>query len=103
MNNLLLFAQAGTPPGWAQAMPLVLMVVIFYFLLIRPQLKQKKKQEALVNSLKTGDQVLTTSGIYGTITNVKDQRIVVRIADNVKVEMSRSSVSNVLNQGSEEK
>lgn len=100
MNDLLLLAQAATdgppPPNpLLQFLPLVFIFVIFYFLLIRPQQKRQKEHQKLVSSLKSGDQVVTSAGIHGTITNVKDRTVIVRVADNVKMEFDRSSVVTV--------
>lgn len=80
---------------------LVIMGVMFYFLLIRPQQKQRKEQENLLKSVKTGDRVLTSSGIYGIVTNVKDKTLTVKIADNVKVEMVKSAVTAIIQRAGE--
>lgn len=69
--------------------------VMFYFLMIRPQQKQRKEQENLMKNLKTGDKVLLSSGIIGVIANVKEKTLMVKIADNVKIEVLRSAVSSV--------
>lgn len=97
---------AATPtpaPGMMQqfgSLPiLVLMTIIFYFIIIRPQQKRAKDQRELVSALKTGDRVVTSSGIYGLIANVGDKTVTVKIAEGVKVEMDRSSVTTVLNRG----
>jgi preprotein translocase subunit YajC len=66
-----------------------------YFLFLRPQMKARKEQDKMISELKSGDDVITQSGIYGTITNVKEKTFLVRIADNVKVEMLKSSVTGV--------
>ena len=92
----------GTQPASSmlpQLVPFLFIAVIFYFVLIRPQQQRAKQQAELVSSIKSGDEVLTNSGIYGTITNVNPERktVTVRIADNVKVVMARDSVSTVLN------
>ncbi len=71
------------------------MGVMFYFLLIRPQSKQRKEHENLLKNLKTGDRVLTNGGIYGIITNVKEKTVLLKIADNVKVEVVKSAISGV--------
>ncbi|MGH8046160.1 MAG: preprotein translocase subunit YajC [Chthoniobacterales bacterium] len=104
LTDILLFAQAAAatptpPPPLAQmiqgvGLP-VIFIVIFYFLLIRPQMKKQKEHQKLVSSLQTGDTVITSGGIHGVITNVKDRTVIVRIADNVKVEFDRSAVSAV--------
>ena len=67
-----------------------------YFVLFRPQMRRQKEQRRLVSSLKTGDRVVTSAGIHGMITNVKDTTVTVKVADNVKIEMEKSAVTNVL-------
>jgi preprotein translocase subunit YajC len=74
---------------------LILMFVIFYFLLIRPQQKKAKAQKEMLSNLRKGDNVLTAGGIYGTITGIDDQIVVLEIAPQVRVKMSRGSVSGV--------
>ncbi len=66
-----------------------------YFLLFRPQIKRQKEQAKLVSSVKTGDRVVTASGIHGIISNVKDRTVIVKIADNVKVEMDKTAITTV--------
>ncbi len=85
----------GGDPGSALMgmMPLVLMFVIFYFLLIRPQQKRAKEHKAMLEALKRGDEVITTGGIHGKITGVTDDVLTVEIAPNVKVRVSRSAVA----------
>jgi preprotein translocase subunit YajC len=74
---------------------LPVMLALFYFLLIRPQTAAKKKQEELVKTAKTGDRVITTSGIHGVITNVKDSTVIVKVADNVKLEIEKTHLDKV--------
>jgi preprotein translocase subunit YajC len=99
--DLLLLAEAATPgapqqPGlFVQMMPLIFIFVIFYFLLIRPQQKKAKEHAKLVSSLKTGDEVVTNAGIHGVIANVKEKTVIIKIADNVKVEFDRAAVATV--------
>ncbi len=71
------------------------MIVIMYYVMIRPQSKRQKEHQRLIASLKTGDRVVTSSGIHGMITNVKDTTVTVKVADNVKLEMEKSAVANV--------
>jgi len=71
------------------------MIVIMYYVMIRPQSKRQKEHQRLISALKTGDRVVTTSGIHGMITNVKDTTVTVKVADNVKIEMEKSAVANV--------
>jgi preprotein translocase subunit YajC len=76
-----------------QLAPLVIMLGIFYFLLIAPMRKRQKQQEQMIAALKSGDRVITSGGICGTIVGIKDDRITLRIADQVKVDITKSSVS----------
>ena len=71
---------------------------LIYFMSIRPQAKKQKELTARISSLKTGDRVVTTGGIYGTVANVKDgSTLLLKIADNVKIEIDKSAVANVVN------
>ena len=78
-----------------------LIIGIFYFLLIRPQRKQEKDHQLLLKSLNKNDEVITSGGIHGTIVNVKDTTVVVRVDDNVKVEVSKGSISHMKRKASE--
>ncbi|MEI8176967.1 MAG: preprotein translocase subunit YajC [Candidatus Omnitrophota bacterium] len=73
-------------------LPLILIFVIFYFLLIRPQQKKQKEHEAMLKDLQKNDEIVTNGGIHGTIVNVKEQTVIVRIDDNVKIELDKSCV-----------
>lgn len=97
-----LLAQAATPApagapfsGATTFIWMGAMIVIMYYVMIRPQSKRQKEHQRLISSLKTGDRVVTTSGIHGMITNVKDTTVTVKVADNVKIEMDKSAVANV--------
>ena len=74
--------------------PLIFIFVIMYFVMIRPQ--KKRQQQQLITSLKTGDRVVTNAGIHGLISNVKENTVLVKVADNVKIEMEKSAVTTVL-------
>ena len=83
--------------GITQFIPLILIFVIFYFFLIRPQQKRVKDHKFMVESLKRGDEVITSGGIIGTVERVmEDDRIEVNLADNVKVEIIRSTITSLL-------
>jgi preprotein translocase subunit YajC len=89
--------QAGTPPNpLISFTPIIVVCGILYMLVIRPQQKQAKDHRRLVESLKPGDRVLTQGGIYGTVVNLKGPSLTVKIADNVKVEVNRSAISQVV-------
>lgn len=96
-------AQAPAQQGGGSG-PLVMMVLMFvvmYFLIIRPQRRQQKEHQERVSKLKSGDKVITAGGIHGQITNVKAKSVVVKIADNVRVEVEKASVSVVLSKADE--
>jgi len=100
----------GQPAGGQQQgsvlslfVPLLLMFVVLYIFMIRPAQKRQKEKERMLGSLKKGDRIVTAGGIYGEILQVKEHSVVVRIAENVKIELQRSSVSSVLEEGSGEK
>ena len=83
--------------GFAQFIPLILIFVIFYFFLIRPQQKRVKDHKAMVQSLKRGDEIITSGGILGTIDRVmEDDRIEVTIGENVKVQIIKSTITSLL-------
>lgn len=84
------------PPGWLGAMPLVLMVLIVYLLLWRPQQKRQREQRELMSRLKAGDRVMTNGGIFGTITTVKDTSVMIEVAKGVEIELVRAAVSTVV-------
>jgi len=73
--------------------PLIFIFVIFYFLLIRPQKRKEKDHKAMLGKLNKNDEVVTSSGIHGTIVNVKDKTLTLRIDDNVKVEIEKNCIS----------
>jgi preprotein translocase subunit YajC len=90
-------AGLGGLGGIAQFAPLVLIFVVFYFLLIRPQQKKMKAHRAMVSALKRGDRVVTSGGIVGTVTKVmSDTEVQIEIAENVRVRVVRSSITDIL-------
>ena len=83
--------------GIAQFIPLILIFVIFYFFLIRPQQKRVKDHKAMVESLKRGDEVITSGGIIGIVDRVmEDDRIEVTISENTKVQIIKSTITSLL-------
>ena len=76
--------------------PILLMVVIFYFLLYRPQRKQQKEREALLDSLKKGQKVITAGGIYGTINSLTDEFVMLQVSEKTEIKIARSSIGRVL-------
>ncbi|MBF0469527.1 MAG: preprotein translocase subunit YajC [Desulfamplus sp.] len=90
---------SGAPAGGGLTafVPLILMFVIFYFLLIRPQQKKAKEHQNMVNNLKKGDRIITSGGVHGTIISLGDTTVSLEIAENVKIKINRGNVA-ALNQ-----
>jgi preprotein translocase subunit YajC len=88
------------PPIWTNMVPLVLLVVVFYFALIRPQQKKQKQQAELLKAVKSGDRILTNSGIIATVVTVKDKSLTVRSAD-AKFEITKSAVAEITERSGE--
>ncbi len=87
----------SVPPAEAQNpimafAPFVLIIIVFYFFMIRPQMKRQKELRKYREALKKGDAVFTSSGIYGKVSEIKDDSVIVEIADNVKVKMDKSAI-----------
>jgi preprotein translocase subunit YajC len=78
-------------------LPIVLMFVVLWLLILRPQQKRQKAHQRMVDELQKGDEIVTNGGIHGSVVNLKDDVVVVKIAENVKVELSRSAVARVKN------
>lgn len=98
-------APAGAPTSvWGQFGPLLPMVLLFaamYFFMIAPQRKKQKEHEKMLKELQAGAEIVTSSGIYGTITNTKEHTFIVRISDSTKIEILKSHVATVINKGSD--
>ena len=83
-------------------MPIILIFIVFYFLLIRPQKKTQEEHKKMIASLKKNDEIITSGGIHGVIVNVKDSSVMLRVDDNVKIEVQKNSISVVKKKGLEE-
>jgi preprotein translocase subunit YajC len=95
ISILLPLAQGtGGGGGLGQFLPIILLFVGMWFLIIAPQRKRQKAHDKMLSELQTGDEIITSGGVYGTITNVKEDRFVVRIADNTKIELGKGFVAN---------
>jgi preprotein translocase subunit YajC len=86
----------GTAALIANVLPIVAIGLVFYFIVIAPANKQRKKTQEMLNSLKKGDRVVTSGGIYGTIQGVEADVVFLKIAENVKVKVARSAISGVI-------
>jgi preprotein translocase subunit YajC len=91
-----LFLQAGGAEGGSgmlmQLLPFLLIIVVFYFFMIRPQMKRQKELRKYRENLKKGDKVVTTGGIYGKVSEVKDTHVVIEIADNVNIKVDKAGI-----------
>ncbi len=100
LNALLAQAQSPAPTGPGSGfgffVPFIFIFIIMYFVMFRPQKKRQEQQQKLIASLKTGDRVVTNGGIHGLISNVKETTVIVKVADNVKIELEKSAVTNVV-------
>ena len=100
MLDLIATAHAMGQPGGEGApnpiggfLPLILIVVIAYLLILRPQMKKQKAQQRMIDELEKGDEIVTSGGIHGSIANIKDDTIVLKVAENMKIEVTRTAVS----------
>ena len=100
------YAQAAAPAAPSASEQMLHMVVIlaitvgiFYFMIIRPQQKRQKETEAMLASIRKGDRVLTTGGIFGTVVGTKDDVVVLKVTEDVKMEFSRASIVQVKERG----
>ena len=87
------------PGPVAQLLPLLLMFGVMYFLLIRPQMNQQKELTRMQSKLKKNDEVVTTGGIHGTVVNMKDSVVTLRVDDNVRMDVDRNCVSRLVKEG----
>jgi preprotein translocase subunit YajC len=92
-------AVGGTGGGLMSFLPIVLMFVVLYFLMIRPQMKRQKEQKAMIDALAKGDEVITAGGILGKVTKVTDAYVTVEVADGTEMVMQKASVTMLLPKG----
>ena len=95
------YAQAagGSDPGFIGFLPIILMFVLLYFLMIRPQMKRAKEQKAMIEALQKGDEVVTAGGVVGKITKLGEQYVTVEVAPNTELVVQRSAVQVPLPKG----
>ena len=94
MEQSILILQ-GTPNGIGPLIMLPLIFAIFYFLVFMPMKKRQKKVEAMITALKNGDRVITTSGIYGVVSGIKDKTFIIKIADQIKIEVAKNAIASL--------
>lgn len=93
-------AVAAEPPAWLQFAPLVAMGVVFWFLILRPQMRRQKQAQAKIAALQKGDQVVTAGGLVGKVIKVEDHYVDLELGPNVKVKAVRSTIGDVIAPGS---
>ena len=110
MNSFILPLLMGAPPGGEGGagsmmtfLPLVAIIAIFYFLILRPQNKKQKETQRMLSALKKGDRVVTIGGIHGVIQSVKESTLIVKVDENTKLEFNRAAIASVSSQAREEK
>jgi preprotein translocase subunit YajC len=105
--NRLMAAPAGAEGSAGSSLfsflPLIAIVAIFYFLILRPQNKKQKETQKMLSALKKGDRVVTIGGIHGVIQSVKESTVIIKVDENAKLEFNRSAVATVSSQAKEEK
>ncbi len=98
------FAQTATPAqqgmDWVGLMPLVLLFVLLYFLMIRPQMKRAKEHKTMTEALQKGDEVITGGGVLGRITRVGDNYVTLQVAENVEIQVQKAAIQTLLPKGS---
>lgn len=100
----MVFMQGDSTTGLlGSLLPFLLIILVFYFLILRPQQKRQKERQKLLQSIKKGDKVITSGGMHGVIEGLDDKTVLIKIADNTKVKVERSAVTTIIGLMPEEK
>lgn len=91
--------QGGAMSGLMGMLPMILIIAAMFYLMWRGQAKERKKREAMLSSIKNGDRVVTIGGMYGTVAEVKNEGFLIKIADNVKIEVTKNAIGSVVTTG----
>ena len=95
MQRLTLAQQADTASILMQFAPIIIIAVIFYLLIFMPMRKRQKKLESVIGALRNGDRVITNSGIYGVVAGVKDKTLILKVSDQVKIEIAKNAIAGL--------
>jgi len=96
MNETFLLAQQTGSPGMvASFLPIILIIGIFYLLIYRPMRRRQKNLETMISNLKNGDKVITSGGLYGTVAGIRENSILLKVGDQVKIEVAKSAVASM--------
>ena len=93
--HLFLAQAAQRPSTMVSLMPIILIFVIFYFLIIRPQKQKQVEHQKMIQALTKNDEVITIGGVHGTVLNVRDNSVILRVADNVKIEVQKNAIAGL--------
>ena len=94
---LMLFMQGDSTTGLlGSLLPFLLIILVFYFLILRPQQKRQKERQRLLESIKKGDKIITSGGMHGVVEGLDDKTVLIKIADNTKVKVERSAVTTII-------
>ena len=96
MNTIALLQAGGSGAFLVQILPIAAIFLVFYFIVIAPANKQRRKTQAMLSALKKGDRVVTQGGIYGTVQGVEAEVVYLKIAENVKVKVARSAITSII-------
>ena len=91
--------EQGAMSGLMGMLPMILIIAAMFYLMWRSQAKERKKREAMLSSIKNGDRVVTIGGMYGTVAEVKNEGFLIKIADNVKIEVTKNAIGSVVTTG----
>jgi preprotein translocase subunit YajC len=92
MVSLELLAANGQPTAFLQFLPIVAIGLIFYFIVFLPNKKRQRALQDMLNNLKNGDKIITSGGIYGVVAGIKEDRVQLKVADQVKIEISKNAI-----------
>ncbi len=87
---------ASRPSGWMQIIPLILIFVVFWFILIWPQQRRQKQHKKMLESLQKGDKIITVGGIYGVVTYIGDNSVIIKVDENTKLEVSKNAIAAIV-------
>ncbi|MBN1154206.1 preprotein translocase subunit YajC [candidate division KSB1 bacterium] len=98
LNSLLMASASGgqNPSSYGMFLPIILIFLIMYFLIFRPQMKRQKEQKKMIESVKKGDKIITIGGIFGTVVGVKDNSVILKVSENTKIELARTSIARII-------
>lgn len=99
LNSLLMTTStAKSPNSFGLFLPIILIFLIMYFLIFRPQMKRQKEQKKMIESVKQGDKIISIGGIYGTVVGVKESSVIVKVSENSKIEFARTAIARIINE-----